>query len=174
MLLHQQRAVPTVAAGVPSSPTATTPLFHLIDLDATMDLMDAPVEDGAMPSPADMGVGLDQEKMAAFDAAVNKRRDDEAALVTKNQAEAKSALAQLETERQTQFQGRMQANREKEQVKMEQMAADNEVAEPVGARRVARRFTGRRRRGGGRHVAHAPGLHPDEELGEGERLVLCS
>ena len=28
--------------------------------------MDAPVEDGAMPSPADMGVGLDQEKMAAF------------------------------------------------------------------------------------------------------------
>ena len=88
-----------------------------------MDLMDAPVEDGAMPSPADMGVGLDQEKMAAFDAAVTKRRDDEAALVTKNQAEAKSALAQLETERQTQFQGRMQANREKEQVKMEQMAA---------------------------------------------------
>ena len=77
-----------------------------------MDLMDAPVEDGAMPSPADMGVGLDQEKMAAFDAAVTKRRDDEAALVTKNQAEAKSALAQLETERQTQFQGRMQANRE--------------------------------------------------------------
>ena len=95
-----------------------------------MDLMDAPVEDGAMPSPQDMGVGLDQEKMAAFDAAVTKRRDDEAALVTKNQAEAKSALAQLETERQTQFQGRMQANREKEQVKMEQMAADNESPNP--------------------------------------------
>ena len=99
-----------------------------------MDLMDAPVEDGAMPSPADMGVGLDQEKMAAFDAAVNKRRDDEAALVTKNQAEAKSALAQLETERQTQFQGRMQANREKEQVKMEQMAADNESPRTTRAR----------------------------------------
>ena len=77
-----------------------------------MDLMDAPVEDGAMPSPADMGVGLDQEKMAAFDAAVNKRRDDEAALVTKNQAEAKSALAQLETERQTQFQGRIESVRQ--------------------------------------------------------------
>ena len=65
-----------------------------------MDLMDAPVEDGAMPSPADMGVGLDQEKMAAFDAAVTKRRDAAAALGTKTQAEAKSALAQLETERQ--------------------------------------------------------------------------
>ena len=32
--------------------------------------MDAPVEDGPMPSPQDMGVGLDAEKMAAFDAAV--------------------------------------------------------------------------------------------------------
>ena len=95
-----------------------------------MDLMDAPVEDGPMPSPQDMGVGLDAEKMAAFDAAVNKRRDAEAALVTKNQAEAKSQLAQLETERQTTFQGRMQANREKEQVKMEQMAADNESPNP--------------------------------------------
>ena len=51
-----------------------------------MDLMDAPVEDGPMPSPQDMGVGLDAEKMAAFDAAVNKRRDAEAALVSKNQA----------------------------------------------------------------------------------------
>ena len=100
------------------------------DVSSKMDLMDAPVEDGAMPSPQDMGVGLDQEKMAAFDAAVNKRRDDEAALVTKNQAEAKSALAQLETERQTQFQGRMQANREKEQVKMEQIVADNESPNP--------------------------------------------
>ena len=93
-----------------------------------MDLMDAPVEDGPMPSPADMGVGLDAEKMAAFDAAVTKRRDAEAALVSKNQAEAKTQLAQLETERQTTFQGRMQANREKEQVKMEQMAAENEEA----------------------------------------------
>ena len=95
-----------------------------------MDLMDAPVEDGPMPSPQDMGVGLDAEKMAAFDAAVNKRREDENALVTKNQAEAKAQLSQLETERQTTFQGRMQANREKEQVKMEQMAADNESPNP--------------------------------------------
>ena len=95
-----------------------------------MDLMDAPVEDGPMPSPGEMGVGLDAEKMAAFDAAVNKRRDDENALITKNQAEAKSQLAQLETERQTQFQGRMQANREKEQVKMEQIVADNESPNP--------------------------------------------
>ena len=71
-----------------------------------------------MPSPGEMGVGLDAEKMAAFDAAVNKRRDDENALITKNQAEAKAQLSQLDTERQTTFQGRMQANREKEQVKM--------------------------------------------------------
>ena len=83
-----------------------------------------------MPSPQDMGVGLDAEKMAAFDAAVAKRREDENALVTKNQAEAKSQLAQLETERQTTFQGRMQANREKEQVKMEQIVADNESPNP--------------------------------------------
>ena len=83
-----------------------------------------------MPSPGEMGVGLDAEKMAAFDAAVTKRRDDENALITKNQAEAKTALAQLDTERQTQFQGRMQANREREQVKMEQMAADNESPNP--------------------------------------------
>ena len=58
------------------------------------------------------------------------RRDDENALITKNQAEAKTQLAQLETERQTTFQGRMQANREKEQVKMEQMAAENESPNP--------------------------------------------
>merc|ERR1719263_2157910 len=72
-----------------------------------------------------MGVGLDAEKMAAFDAAVTKRRDAEAALITKNQAEAKAQLSQLETERQATFQGRMQANREKEQ-----MAADNESPNP--------------------------------------------
>ena len=109
-----------------------------------MDLMDAPVEDGPMPSPADMGVGLDAEKMAAFDAAVTKRRDAEAALVSKNQAEAKTQLAQLETERQTTFQGRMQANREKEQVKMEQMAAENESPNPwydLGVPRCCGAFT---------------------------------
>ena len=135
-----------------------------------MDLMDAPVEDGAMPSPSDMGVGLDQEKMAAFDAAVNKRRDDEAALVTKNQAEAKSALAQLETERQNPVPG-PHAGQSREGTS--ENGADGgrqRVAEPAArpCRSSICRPTPSRRRG---HVAHAPGLHPDEELGEGQRLV---
>ena len=85
-----------------------------------MDLMDAPVEDGAMPSPSDMGVGLDQE-IAAFDAAVNKRRDGRQP-GNKNQAEENAARAARDGAR-SPIPGPHAGESREGQVKMEQMAA---------------------------------------------------
>lgn len=91
-----------------------------------MDLMDAPMEDGQMPAPTDLGLGMETGKMAAFDAQVAARLQAETARVAQNQAAAKAALEKLDAERQAKLHAAMQANREKEQVKMEQVAADAE------------------------------------------------
>jgi len=79
-----------------------------------------------MPAPTDLGLGMETGKMAAFDAQVAARLQAETARVAQNQAAAKTALEKLDAERQAKLHAAMQANREKEQVKMEQVAADAE------------------------------------------------
>mmetsp|Transcript_1603 Transcript_1603/g.4753 ORF Transcript_1603/g.4753 Transcript_1603/m.4753 type:complete len:124 (-) Transcript_1603:47-418(-) len=84
----------------------------------------------SMPDPTPEASEAEQALQAKFDEAVAARAAKEEEVAAANAAEAKTALAGLESERETRVRATMQSNREKEQVKMEQLAAETESENP--------------------------------------------
>jgi hypothetical protein len=73
---------------------------------------------------------IDAELRAKWDAEIATREEKEREVLAANLSDAKSALEQFETERETRVRAAMQTNREKEQVLMEQLAAEVESENP--------------------------------------------
>ena len=73
---------------------------------------------------------IDAELQAKWDEEIREREVKEAEVLAANLAEAKAALETFEQEREAKKQAGMQTNREKEQVLMEQLAAEVESENP--------------------------------------------
>lgn len=73
---------------------------------------------------------IDAELRAKWDAEIAEREEKEREVLASNLAEAKAALENFETEREVKVRAAMQTNREKEQVLMEQLAAEGESENP--------------------------------------------
>ena len=73
---------------------------------------------------------IDAELQAKWDEEIREREAKEAEVLAANLAEAKAALETFEQEREAKKQAGMQTNREKEQVLMEQLAAEVESENP--------------------------------------------
>ena len=73
---------------------------------------------------------IDAELQAKWDEEIRVREAKEAEVLATNLAEAKAALEAFEEEREVKMRASMQTNREKEQVLMEQLAAEGEGENP--------------------------------------------
>ena len=73
---------------------------------------------------------IDAELQAKWDEEIRVREAKEAEVLATNLAEAKAALEAFEEEREVKMRASMQTSREKEQVLMEQLAAEGEGENP--------------------------------------------